>query len=67
METHSDPLRVRINVSTSTKGVATFDCTVEMSGLISEDLEGQVLRRSDALVAQLQERYGPVVLVKAGE
>lgn len=57
MEQRSDQLRVRVNVATSTKGHKTFDCTIEMSGMISEDLEGQILKRTDALVAALDARY----------
>ena len=47
--------RYRVNVSTSTKGVHTYDCTVEGSG---PDLSViAVLMKSDALVAKLDERY----------
>jgi len=45
--------RVRIEVSTSVKGVKTFSCTVEML-----DTEaGEVLTESDRLVKELDERY----------
>jgi hypothetical protein len=47
--------RYRVNVSTSTKGVHTYDCTVEGSGPDLDDDE--VLTKSDALVARLDERY----------
>ena len=45
--------RVRINVSRSVKGVFTFDCTIEGTNIPQEE----VLRRSDALRKQLEERY----------
>jgi hypothetical protein len=47
--------RIRINVSTSVKGVKTFDATVEHQG------EGATieaaLAESDQLVAELDQRY----------
>ena len=46
-------LRYRINVSTSVKGVKTWDCTVDGTGYTQE----QVLEASDRLVAQLEQRY----------
>ena len=46
-------LRYRINVSTSVKGVKTWDCTVDGTGLAQDD----VLHLSDQLVAKLEERY----------
>ena len=46
-------LRYRINVSTSVKGVKTFDCTVDGLGFSMEE----VLAESDKLVAELQKRY----------
>jgi len=46
-------LRYRLNVSTSVKGVKTWDCTVE-SNYMSMD---EVLLESDALVASLESRY----------
>ena len=48
--------RYRINVSTSVKGVKTYDCTVEMAGV---DM-AVVLEQSDRLVAELDRRYPPV-------
>ena len=50
-------LRFRINVSTSVKGVKTFDCTVDGTEYTMED----VLAMSDDLVAELDKRY-PVKL-----
>lgn len=49
-------VRRRINVSTSVKGVKTYDCTVETDDprLTHQD----VLNASDKLVADLEERYG---------
>ena len=46
-------LRYRVNVSTSVKGVKTWDCTVDGTGF----LMGEVLVESDALVRELEERY----------
>jgi len=50
--------RYRLNVSTSVKGVHTYDCTVEVTG----DLDPQEMRKlalldSDLLVAELDKRY----------
>ncbi len=52
--------RIRINVSTSTKGVHTFEVTVENLGATSEALQeaGDIaLAESDRLVAELDQRY----------
>jgi hypothetical protein len=46
-------IRRRINISTSVKGVKTWDCTVDAVGFPLE----QVLWESDQLVAQLEKRY----------
>lgn len=48
-------LRYRVNVSTSVKGVKTWDCTTEGEGF---DM-AEVLERSDALVKELERRYPP--------
>ena len=48
-------LRYRVNVSTSVKGIKTWDCTVDAEGLTQEE----VLKRSDALVKELDARYPP--------
>lgn len=48
--------RTRINVSTSVKGVKTYDVTLEM---LDEDDE-VVLAAHDKLVKALDERYPPV-------
>ena len=48
--------RVRITIDTSTKGVFTFSATVELVGDIT-GLTAEALKESDALVAQLRERY----------
>jgi hypothetical protein len=45
--------RVRINVSTSVKGIKTWDATIEMIDTPKEE----VLSESDALVAELDKRY----------
>ena len=49
-------LRYRVNVSTSVKGVKTWECTVDGEGLEME----QVLTLSDSLVLQLEKRY-PII------
>ncbi len=46
-------LRYRINISTSVKGVKTWDCTVDGQGYTDDE----VLAMSDALVAKLEQRY----------
>ena len=55
-------IRYRIHVSTSTKGVKTPDCTVEITTSDDGDRALYVLREealfeSDALVAELAKRY----------
>ena len=47
------PLRFRVNVSTSVKGIKTWECTVD--GL--EIPMDEVLAESDTLVKALMERY----------
>lgn len=49
--------RYRVNVSTSTKGVKTYDCTCDFVGFPMEE----VLAESDKLVAELDKRYPPPV------
>jgi len=57
--------RYRVSVSTSVKGVKTWDCTVEVNTDLNEMPEAKVrekiLSESDALVAELDRRYPPVV------
>ncbi|KKK94775.1 hypothetical protein LCGC14_2679450 [marine sediment metagenome] len=48
-------LRYRINVSTSVKGILTWDCTCDGTGFSKEEL----LAESDALVGELKLRYPP--------
>ncbi len=50
-------IRRRINISTSVKGIHTFDCTVECENITLEAL----LKESDSLVRELDKRYPPVV------
>lgn len=51
-------MRYRVGVSTSVKGVRTWDCTVD-----GENYEmGEVLAESDKLVAALEQRYPVVIL-----
>lgn len=55
-------LRYRVNVGISTKGVVTWDCTVD-----GENQEMfKVLQESDALVAELEKRYPITLEVKDG-
>lgn len=49
--------RYRINISTSVKGIKTYDCTVDLQGASMEE----VLAESDKLVAELDKRYPPVI------
>ena len=46
-------LRHRVNVTTSVKGVKTWDCTIDGTGYTQDE----VLAESDKLVAQLEQRY----------
>ena len=46
-------LRYRVNVSTSVKGVKTWDCTVDGLNWEMDD----ILIHSDALVEELDKRY----------
>ncbi len=46
-------IRYRVNISTSVKGVKTFDCTVDMENATMDD----VLAASDLLVKELEKRY----------
>jgi len=50
-------LRYRVNISTSVKGVKTWEATVDGSGFT----EAEILAFSDSLVAQLERRYPPAV------
>ncbi len=52
-------IRRRINISTSVKGVKTFDCTVEGENITLDAL----LVESDRLVSELGKRY-PIQEVK---
>ncbi len=52
-------LRCRVNVSTSVKGIHTWDCTIDGTEYSMEE----VLEKSDALVAELEKRY-PIMEVK---
>jgi len=47
--------RYRVNISTSVKGVKTYDCTVDMTGTSMDE----VLSESDKLVAEMDKRYPP--------
>ena len=54
-------VRVRINVSVSTRGVKTWDSTIELSGSNDEieAVKEEALAQSDSLVAALDKRYPP--------
>ena len=53
-------LRYRVNVSISTKGQVTWDCTVDGLGYEMDE----VLDKSDNLVVKLDQRYPPQMEVK---
>ena len=53
MEQPERTWRHRINVSTTSKGLHSYDCTVEGVGFTLEE----ALAESDALVAELDARY----------
>ena len=55
MTTVEVKVRYRIAVSTSVKGVKTFDCTVDAEGLSMSE----TIAKSDALVKELDSRYPP--------
>lgn len=46
-------LRFRVNVSTSVKGIKTWECTVDGTGYEMDEL----LAKSDELAAKLESRY----------
>jgi len=46
-------MRYRVNISTSVKGVKTWDCTVDGEGWTQE----HILEESDKLVKALEMRY----------
>ena len=46
-------IRHRVNVSMTSKGIKSFECTVD----ITNGTEDEVLKASDSLVAQLDKRY----------
>ena len=53
VDTPTTKLRYRVNVSTSIKGIKTWECTVDGEGLTMEE----ILARSDELVKALESRY----------
>lgn len=46
-------LRYRVNVSQTSTGKRSWDCTVDGEGYTEEE----ILERSDSIVAQLERRY----------
>jgi hypothetical protein len=57
MPEETKSMRYRVNISTSVKGIKTYDSTVDGTGYTMEE----VLERSDRLVAELDKRYPPQV------
>ena len=55
MTTVDVKIRYRINVSTSGKGIKTYDVTVDIEGLPMQE----VLARSDELIKEMDARYPP--------
>ena len=55
MTTVDVKIRYRINVSTSVKGIKTYDVTVDIEGLPMQE----VLARSDDLIKEMDARYPP--------
>ena len=54
--------RYRVNISTSVKGVKSYDCTVEItSDCPPLNMGTVILEESDTLVAELDKRYPPTV------
>ena len=53
MTTVDVKIRYRINVSTSVKGIKTYDVTVDIEGLPMQE----VLARSDELIKEMDARY----------
>ncbi len=47
--------RIRINIATTSRGIKSYDCTVDIEGASLEE----VLAESDRLVAALDARYPP--------
>ncbi len=52
--------RYRVSISTSVKGIKTYDCTVDMT----ESTMEEVLSESDKLVTELDKRYPPQMETK---
>ena len=52
MTTVDRKIRYRIAISTSVRGIKTFDCTVD-----GEFEMAEILKRSDELVKELDSRY----------
>jgi predicted DNA-binding protein (UPF0278 family) len=56
MDENVETTRYRVNISTSVKGIITWDCTVESNKLSMDE----VLAESDKLVKELRARY-PII------
>ena len=53
-------VRYRVNVTITTKGQKTWDCTCESTGMTM----AEILAESDKLVAELSARYPAVITEK---
>ena len=51
-------IRQRVGVSTSVKGIKTYDCTIEIIDDVADVQE--IMNRIDWLVKELDKRYPPV-------
>ena len=65
--------RYRVNISTSVKGIKTYDCTVDITRSMNEveggdfvnsTLRKEILDESDKLVAELDKKYPPTIETK---
>jgi len=52
-------VRYRVNVSTSVRGVKTYDATIEVEGDAEWATQEHVLKRLDALTSALDTKYPP--------
>jgi len=56
-------IRYRCSISTSTKGVKSPDCTVEITTDEDYDVESEIIKRTDSLAKELAKLY-PIEEVK---
>lgn len=50
-------IRYRASISTSTKGVKSPDCTVEITTDEDYDIEAEIIKRTNSLAQQLAKIY----------